>query len=775
MKNRKITRFLLASLAFLPFSLPAQTVVVQDGKAVARIVCADNDSITQQAAALLQDFTARATGVRLQAVGQRKARRGDIVIGGPTSRAEEDGFEMLTAEDGMLYLRSGGGKGAIYAVATLLERHFGIHYLARECYTFNGEVPKTDGTAQHPATDITLPRMDFAETPAFRYRQTQSYGCEDPVYKDWFRLEEPRETFIGNLWVHTFNRILPAARYGKSHPEYYSFLNGQRRPGDHSQWCLSNPAVFDACCTQLDSIFAANPGKDLISVSQNDGNDTYCHCDDCMKIYEEEGAVSGAYVRFMNRLAERYPNKQFSTLAYLFTCQPPKKTKPLPNVNIMLCDIDCKREVPLTDNASGQWFKRALEGWSAITDNIFVWDYGINFDNTVSPFPNFHILQPNIQLFARNHTTMHFSQVNGICGGDFSELRAYLLSKLMWNPDADTDMLTRQFLKDYYGNAGRWIYQYLKVMQGGLLASGIDLWIYDSPISHKDGMLRPQLIKVYDELFDRAEEAVKDDPIRLQHVRLSRLTLQYSKLEIARTSAEQQPDIAEQLALFEQRTAEYGVKTLNERNNAPADYCRLYRQRFMPQERKSLALGAKVYFMENADDRKAAESIPGTTPTSPSGAPDARYQPIAETALTDGLYGGTTYVESWVGWCGRNADIVIDLGQDRDITTISTDFLHQLGAWILLPKSVEYHTATDVQDCGSLENLPWRPFGRHDFAEDRDGKVKFVAAEVTCNDAQTKARYIRIHIESLGLCPDWHYGVGYPAWFFLDEVRVYDN
>ena len=775
MKNRKITRFLLASLAFLPFSLPAQTVVVQDGKAVARIVCADNDSITQQAAALLQDFTARATGVRLQTVGQRKARRGDIVIGGPTSRAGEDGFEMLTAEDGMLYLRSGGGKGAIYAVATLLERHFGIHYLARECYTFNGEVPKADGTAQHPATDITLPRMDFAETPAFRYRQTQSYGCEDPVYKDWFRLEEPRETFIGNLWVHTFNRILPAARYGKSHPEYYSFLNGQRRPGDHSQWCLSNPAVFDACCTQLDSIFAANPGKDLISVSQNDGNDTYCHCDDCMKIYEEEGAVSGAYVRFMNRLAERYPDKQFSTLAYLFTCQPPKKTKPLPNVNIMLCDIDCKREVPLTDNASGQWFKRALEGWSAITDNIFVWDYGINFDNTVSPFPNFHILQPNIQLFARNHTTMHFSQVNGICGGDFSELRAYLLSKLMWNPDADTDMLTRQFLKDYYGNADRWIYQYLKVMQGGLLASGIDLWIYDSPISHKDGMLRPQLIKVYDELFDRAEEAVKDDPIRLQHVRLSRLTLQYSKLEIARTSTEQQPDIAEQLALFEQRTAEYGVKTLNERNNAPADYCRLYRQRFMPQERKSLALGAKVYFMENADDRKAAESIPGTTPTSPSGAPDARYQPIAETALTDGLYGGTTYVESWVGWCGRNADIVIDLGQDRDITTISTDFLHQLGAWILLPKSVEYHTATDVQDCGSLENLPWRPFGRHDFAEDRDGKVKFVAAEVTRNDAQTKARYIRIHIESLGLCPDWHYGVGYPAWFFLDEVRVYDN
>ena len=315
MKALSLHRFILLSLSVLPFSLPAQTVLVQDGKAVAHIVCADKDSTTRRAATLLQDFTQRATGARLQIAEKGRARRGDIVIGGPTSRAGEDGFEMRTADDGTLYLRSGGGKGAIYAVATLLERYLGINYLARECYTINGEVPKADGTAQHPATDIILPKTDRVETPAFRYRQTHSYGCEDPVYHDWFRLEEPHETFIGNLWVHTFNRILPASRFGKSHPEYYSFLNGERRPGDHSQWCLSNPAVFEACCTQLDSIFKANPGKNLISVSQNDGNDTYCHCPECMKIYEEEGAVSGAYIRFMNRLAEQYPDKQFSTLA----------------------------------------------------------------------------------------------------------------------------------------------------------------------------------------------------------------------------------------------------------------------------------------------------------------------------------------------------------------------------------------------------------------------------------------------------------------------------
>lgn len=242
MKSMKFQKILLALLPLMPLGLPAQTRLVNNGRAAARIVCADVDSTTRQAAELLQDFTARATGARLQIVGVEKARKGDVVIGERTERAGEDGFEMVTGADGSLHLRSGGGKGAVYAVATLLERHLGIHYLARECYTINGEVPLSDGTAQHPARHVVLPRMDLAETPIFRYRQTFSYGCEDPVYKQWFRLEEPREAFVGNLWVHTFNRILPAARFGKSHPEYYSFLNGERRPGDHSQWCLSNPA-----------------------------------------------------------------------------------------------------------------------------------------------------------------------------------------------------------------------------------------------------------------------------------------------------------------------------------------------------------------------------------------------------------------------------------------------------------------------------------------------------------------------------------------------------
>lgn len=750
MLMKRIFTIAIALTLLLP--LFGEVVIVKKGKPAGRILCLEDNSVTKDAAGLLQRFVHEVSGAFIPVIYDNNGKpvRGDVVIGG-TCDAGEDGFRIVT-QDGVLYIMSGGDKGVIHGVARLLEDYVGVHYYATRFYKID----------EH-RKNIVLPEIDRMVTPAFRYRQTQSYAFEDPVFKMWFGWEQPQEIFIGNMWVHTFNRILPSRRFGKEHPEYYALLNGERMPGDHSQWCLSNPDVFEACCRQLDSIFAANPGLDMISVSQNDGNDTYCHCDKCMKIYEEEGAISGAYIRFMNKLAERYPDKQFSTLAYLFTYQPPKKVKPLPNVNIMLCDIDCKREATLTDNESGQLFVEAMKGWSEISDNIFVWDYGINFDNQVSPFPNFHIMQPNIQLFKQNNTTMHFSQNNAIRGTDFAEMRTYMLANLMWNPYCDLDSVKRVFMEAFYGAAAPYIKEYQDMMEGALIASHKQLWIYDSPITHKDGFLCPALIKIYDQLFDKALEAVRNDSALTAHVRMSRLPLMYSKLEIARTSAETPADISEQLRLFEQWTKQYNVQYLNERANTPADYCALYRRRYMPAEVLSKALGAKIIYLD-----VPGLKVKGAYDVSPLGAPDKGYQPIAYAgALTDGLYGGTTFVESWVGWLGRDADFIVDLGRDTSFSRIEIDFLHQLGAWIMLPKGGTYQIATEADGMGN-----WKDFGSYTFAEDRDMQVKFVLGKAETPEP-VHARYIKVHIDGLGFCPDWHYGVGYAGWFFLDEINVY--
>lgn len=711
------------------FSLRASTVLVAGGKPVGRIV-ADGTPSALEAASLLQDFVHRISGATVEIVADTRGfRKGDVVI--PGSRTEglsEDGFR-ITSDGGLTYISSGGGKGEVYGVVALLER-LGVNYYGDHEWT----APEME--------DVAIPDMDIAENPAFRYRQSQSYALSDPIYRTWMRLEEPKDEFAGGLWVHTFNRIMPSEIYGNDHPEYYSLINGERRPGQASQWCLTNPEVFELAARRIDSIFEANPGMNMISVSQNDGNNTFCTCDACMEVMEREGGPSGLFIEFLNKLAARRPDKQFSTLAYLFTMHPPKHVRPLPNVNIMLCDIDVKREAALTDNESGRDFMKALTGWSAISDNIFVWDYGINFDCYLSPFPNFPILQKNIKLFRDNNVKMHFSQIASSRGGDFAEMRTYMVSKLMWNPDLDADSLMRSFMDGYYGPAAPYLYQYEKLLEGGLLASGKPLWIYDSPVTHKDGMLNPAMRRRLNELMDQAEEAVADDKTYLDRVRRQRLTLQFSELEIARAegSADREHTLPA-LRLFEERVKEYGVPTINERNNSPVDYAALYNKRYLTDMSANKAHGAKVTWL--------------TTPT-------GRYAQGNE-ALTDNIFGGAGFVESWVGWEGKDGSFYIDLGQPTEFSSVEGDFLHQLGAWVFFPRRVTVYTSDDASS--------WTKLGSVDNAEDRSVQVLFRRLGITAPRPVT-ARYVRMDIEGVNTCPGWHYGVGQPGWFFIDEVIV---
>lgn len=734
-------RHILISLFFLSLSLTqlnAQLPVVQNGKPTGRIILSANSASDKKAAGLLQDFIQRISNAQLPVLEDKNTREYDIIIGNGLQNKDisvknlsEDGFRIVN-KDNKLHIVSGGGYGSVYAVVTLLERYLGVGYWGENEYSLT------------PAETIILPDIDIAENPAFRYRQSQNYALEtDSIYKLWNRLKSPDEVFAANYWVHTFDKLLSSEKYGKEHPEYYSYFNGKRHPGKASQWCLTNPDVLEIVTLQLDSIFKANPDKHIISVSQNDGNYTNCQCDKCKAIDEYEGALSGSLIHFINKLAERFPDKEISTLAYLYTMKPPKYVKPCKNVNIMLCSIDCDREVTLTENASGQEFIKAMEGWSHISDNIFVWDYGINFDNYLVPFPNFHIMGENIRLFKKNNATMHFSQIASSRGGDFAEMRTWLAAKLMWNPQMDTDFLINTFLEGYYGDAAPYLYRYIKVMEGALIGSGQRLWIYDSPVSHKHGMLKPELMRRYNALFDQAEAAVTNDSTLLARVRRLRLPLQYSELDIARTESNMDvQDITCKLELFEQRAKAFNVPTINERNNSPLEYCELYRKRYIPKKDKNASSEAKITYI-----------LP----------PKGKYAALGETALTDGLYGGATFVESWVGWEGTDGAFVLDLGTQKEFTTIQTDFLHQLGAWILQPTNVTYSVSDNginFQEVKSIDN-----------PEDRDSQVKFV--DITyISEKPMKARYVKIEIIGTKICPHWHYGVGHPCWFFIDEVVV---
>src|SRR3712207_7677094 len=62
------------------------------------------------------------------------------------------------------------------------------------------------------------------------------------------------------------------------------------------------------------------------------------------------------------------------------------------------------------------------------------------------------------------------------------------------------------------------------------------------------------------------------------------------------------------------------------------------------------------------------------------------------------------------------------------------------------------------------------PFGSFEFAEDRDVQVKFVEGTAESR-TPVSARYIKVDIKTIGLCPDWHYGVGYRSEEHTSELQ----
>jgi hypothetical protein len=413
---------------------------------------------------------------------------------------------------------------------------------------------------------IILQSISHMEIPAFKYREDFYRDAVDPEYQAWHKLDSHGEKGVNNSkwgsWVHTFGSLLNPKEYGESHPEYFSFYDGKRHPAGVASWdgtgvqpeaqlCLSNPDVLEIVCKNLQLGIEKNPGALYWSVSQND-NVHYCRCPLCSGMDEKYASFSpgskmygthanslyspigsGSIINFVNKVAERFPDKIISTLAYQYSRVPPKNLIPRKNVNIMLCNIESSRNT--TIEKGDEAFSNDLKGWAHLTNNIIVWDYVIQFSNLLSPFPNLRTLQPNLQFLHNHGISSVFEQGNREIGGEFAELRAYLIAKLLWNPDINMDSTLNDFLSGYYGEASKEINDYINLLHdNNMEKSGVKLSIFGSPIQEKETFLSDSLIRLYNNLFDRAEKSVSGSPEILQRVKTARLPVYYAMLEIAR-------------------------------------------------------------------------------------------------------------------------------------------------------------------------------------------------------------------------------------------------
>ena len=92
---------------------------------------------------------------------------------------------------------------------------------------------------------------------------------------------------------------------------------------------------------------------------------------------------------------------------------------------------------------------------------------------------------------------------------EFSELRTYLIAKLLWNPDCDIDSVMNDFLYGYYGPAAAHIRAYIDTMHDALETLRAKLDIYGYPFDAINSYLTPDLLGAYSSCSTRPRRAVR--------------------------------------------------------------------------------------------------------------------------------------------------------------------------------------------------------------------------------------------------------------------------
>ena len=518
-------------------------VLFDNGRSEYSIVLCDDASISEKTAAEeLQDFLKQISGAELPLINSNELEEGrkHIYVGFNKEYAAEcgveapddidEGFTYRTVGDN-IWIYGGKNRGTMYGVYAFLENEFGVRW-----YTV--DYTKIPVTKKWKVKDFCR-----SEQPLVRFRFDQYYNVLDEAWlarnkcnSDYW-ISENKYGGLSSYWEgHTFRIFISPDEYFSEHPEYFSMREGGVRRPD-AQLCLSNPEVLQICIDKMKYTIATNPLFDIYSMSQND-NPFPCLCDKCRAIEEQYGGHSGLLLWFVNQVADAikpiYPDKYIGTFAYMYTRKPPVGIVPRNNVVIRLCSLECCRAHPIEECEHNRSFMSDIENWSKIAPNIYIWDYVVNFSQYVAPFPNFNVLAENIRTFMKYNVMGIRQQANyQSIGGEFSEMKAWVISKLLWNPYQDTRKLVSQFINDYYGEAASCIQQYFDLCHSLIK----DETVFDIYIDANAPLYTDEFVREAREILNKARQAVASSGEDMR-LRVDMVALQIDYLRMLRTPKE---------------------------------------------------------------------------------------------------------------------------------------------------------------------------------------------------------------------------------------------
>ncbi|GAB1463308.1 DUF4838 domain-containing protein [Pedobacter sp.] len=516
---------------------------------------------------------------------------------------------------------------------------------------------------------IVVPmELSYQSDAVLAYKEpyfTQNFDSEFRLWNNTNTLEE-----TWGLWGHNIGKFI------KVTPKMYAIVNGEP---NEEQLNFSSPELQNALEVAIAEKLSDNPAANKFMVMPYD-NELTCTCEKCIKTGNTKTNASPAVYALINKLAAKFPMASFFSTAYITTENPPNKPVNA-NVGVMISTMSFPKGIVLAHSNHAASIAETFKKWQKTTQNIYLWDYAINFDNYFEAYPTVSITQKNLQFYVKNGVTGIF--IHGSDEGSFAafgDLKAYLYAKLLNNIQADLKQHTRLFLETKYPAFGKELADYYIEIEQTALNNKRTLDIYGGIKNAVHKYLKQDdLAKLIDVILAKQQHIKPTDKkaantlllsLVFQHLELLRVngiaengyaTFERGKLTL-------NPILEKYLSLLKQLSSATEIEKYNEIGITISTYISAWHSRIIIAPYQNLAYHKHFKAKSKLDEDYATTDI-----------------------LSDGTIGFQDYYNNWL----INSTALLSLETTtaglQKATTLQIDFLYDKKHKIYPPEKVSVY------------------------------------------------------------------------------------
>jgi hexosaminidase len=139
--------------------------------------------------------------------------------------------------------------------------------------------------------------------------------------------------------------------------------------------------------------------------------------------------------------------------------------------------------------------------------------------------------------------------------------------------------------------------------------------------------------------------------------------------------------------------------------------------------------------------------------------PHPKYNNNGSLNMVDGIKGTMPWKGSeWLGFNETEVNFIVDLEEQRQVSTIKIGLLEKNGSWIYLP--------TEITVYGSEDKKNWK------FAVSKKVDSESLTNGTLDIEIDADSRYFKISLKAMDVIPEGMDGAGNIPWTFIDEIEI---